>query len=351
MGSALVPQVASRRRQLGLSAVALAARVGVSRQALHAIETGRSQPSTVTALRLARALGCRVDDLFHLREDSVPELVVEGEPGTRVALGQVDGRWVSHAMGVQSLERADGIVRADGSIEPLGELSSFARTALVAGCAPVLGLLADRSPHAASCRWLSRSSGAALRALAEGRVHVAGLHLTERVTPEGHDRLIREALGGRSVEIVTLVGWREGLVVAPGNPHGVRSARELEGLRIASRPPGAGATRVLRDVLSAAGLPVPIGRPVSSHRDAALAVLHGGADAAVVVEPIAEAFGLPFVPLVEEAFELAIPVEYLDHEGVRAFLDRLASARFAREARCLGAYDTTIAGSVRRLCA
>ena len=44
----------------------LAALVGVSRKTINTVETGRFVPSTVLALKLARALHVRVEDLFSL---------------------------------------------------------------------------------------------------------------------------------------------------------------------------------------------------------------------------------------------------------------------------------------------
>ena len=44
----------------------LADRVGVTRQTIHSIETGKYRPTVELALRLARALGVRVEDLFEL---------------------------------------------------------------------------------------------------------------------------------------------------------------------------------------------------------------------------------------------------------------------------------------------
>ena len=44
----------------------LAALVGVTRKSINAIETGRMVPSTVLALKLARALGEPVEALFSL---------------------------------------------------------------------------------------------------------------------------------------------------------------------------------------------------------------------------------------------------------------------------------------------
>ena len=48
----------------------LAARVGVSRQTINYLEQERYAPSALLALRLARAFGCRVEDLFSLKEDA-----------------------------------------------------------------------------------------------------------------------------------------------------------------------------------------------------------------------------------------------------------------------------------------
>jgi putative transcriptional regulator len=48
----------------------LAELVGVSRQAINAIETGKFIPSTVLAIRLARVFGKTVEDIFRLQEDT-----------------------------------------------------------------------------------------------------------------------------------------------------------------------------------------------------------------------------------------------------------------------------------------
>jgi putative transcriptional regulator len=46
----------------------LAQRVGVSRQAVNAVETGKFIPSTVLALKMALAFGTTVDQVFQLEE-------------------------------------------------------------------------------------------------------------------------------------------------------------------------------------------------------------------------------------------------------------------------------------------
>ncbi len=44
----------------------LAKKLNVSRQTIHAIETGKFVPSTVLALKIAKFFGVKVEDLFRL---------------------------------------------------------------------------------------------------------------------------------------------------------------------------------------------------------------------------------------------------------------------------------------------
>lgn len=56
------------REERGWSQGRLAEEVGVSRQAINAIETGRFDPSLPLALRLARLLGRSVEEIFRLAD-------------------------------------------------------------------------------------------------------------------------------------------------------------------------------------------------------------------------------------------------------------------------------------------
>ncbi len=52
------------RARHGLTQAELAIRVGVSRKTINTVENGVFVPSVLLALRLARVLGCAVEDLF-----------------------------------------------------------------------------------------------------------------------------------------------------------------------------------------------------------------------------------------------------------------------------------------------
>jgi transcriptional regulator with XRE-family HTH domain len=57
---AISQQLRARRRAVGLSQAALAAKAGVSRVFVEKIEAGARTPSWGALARLAQALGCRV---------------------------------------------------------------------------------------------------------------------------------------------------------------------------------------------------------------------------------------------------------------------------------------------------
>lgn len=56
------------REAAGLTQGQLAEAIGVSRKTINTVENGIFVPSTVIALRLARALDCTVEALFQLSE-------------------------------------------------------------------------------------------------------------------------------------------------------------------------------------------------------------------------------------------------------------------------------------------
>ena len=66
MSEQLLNRLRVERARLQLTQAELAARVGVSRKTINTVENGVFVPSTVLALRLARALGRPVEALFEL---------------------------------------------------------------------------------------------------------------------------------------------------------------------------------------------------------------------------------------------------------------------------------------------
>ncbi len=63
----LLNNLAELRKAASLTQQELSERAEVSRKSINAIENGIYVPSTVLALKIARTLNCRVEDLFRLR--------------------------------------------------------------------------------------------------------------------------------------------------------------------------------------------------------------------------------------------------------------------------------------------
>ena len=62
----LLNNLAERRMAKGLTQQALSDSAEVSRKSINAIENGIYVPSTVLALKIAKMLGCSVEDIFKL---------------------------------------------------------------------------------------------------------------------------------------------------------------------------------------------------------------------------------------------------------------------------------------------
>jgi len=359
------------RQRVGLSQGELASQVGVSRQAISAIETGRAAPTMPVALRCAQALGVRADELFRL-VDALPSLEADildatdlpGGGPYRVHVARVGGRTVARpligASGLLvSLPRANGLLRSvnDGQLRATVELfddpDDLDRTVVLAGCDPSVSVLADhvrRRHPGVDLVCQASNSRAALESVARGEAHVAGLHLLDPDTGEYNRPFAQEALG-RDVRLVTFAIWEQGLMVSPGRVGEVRGIRSLvhPGVRVVNREVGSGARALLDAELLRAGIdPAAISgydTVVKSHLAAAEAVAAGLADVAIGARVAAQALGLDFVLLTEERYDLAIPDRFFGLSPVQALLETLTSPLFRREIDAFGGYDVAPMGN------
>jgi putative molybdopterin biosynthesis protein len=369
-------RIRGRRQAAGLSQQALARRCGMTRQAMHAIEAGHYVPSTLVAMRLALALGCRVEDLFHLT-DASRQLEAEwlgGPPAadvhrTRIQLARVGSRLLARPLtGAGTFAAADGLTISAAragqtppastpwvSVDLWGDAELPERTVVVLGCDPALALLGahvTRRYPAYRLIWVETSSLAALRRLGGGDAHAAGTHLWDPDTSESNIPYVRRELSGRRLVIMTLSEWQQGLIVARGNPKGISGPAALArpDLTLVNRPPGAGSRTLLDVWLRDAGVaPTQVHgyrHEVSSHREVAEAVARGQADVGPGILAVARALGLEFLPLQDERYDLVIPLEFLNAPAVQAMLDVAVSRAFQEDLTALGGYDSSKAGTV-----
>ncbi|MBF0509291.1 MAG: helix-turn-helix domain-containing protein [Deltaproteobacteria bacterium] len=353
------------RKAKGLSQVELAARVGVKRQAVYDMESQRYVPNTALALRLAKELDCRVEDLFAL-DESENELTLmldeEINPAdSRVSLFRVRQRLISYPLDNKWL-LSDGFRAADGLLKPDGRSVTLLQTedyleksALLLGCDPAFAILSAhvaRKTKEAGVHCRFASSHGAVAALAAGRAHAAGTHLHNAGTSESNLALAEKLVPGTKVVVFAFSIFEEGLMVAPGNPCGIRSVADLADgrIRLVNREPGAALRVLLDDCLVRAGIPAEIingyDSLAGSHVQGAQMVTFGLADAALGLKAVAAAYGLDFVPIQAVRCDLVIPADLLDHPGIKVVLDVLQTHSLRRELAALPGYESSCTGQI-----
>lgn len=364
-------RLAELRKGRGIGAADLARRVSISRQTVYAIEAGTYVPNTEVALHLARELEVTVDELFTLQDDrrtapdSLATDVLCSSPvaaGQPVQICQVGSRWVSVPVSASPcyVPEADGVVQRLGKAGDRADLALFSteeasqKRLLLAGCDPATSLLAHMVEKISGIEIIcaAASSKLALAWLKEGKVHIAGSHLEDPKTGEFNTPYIRQEFPGEEISVVTFARWEEGLVTAQGNPKSIRRIDDLcsRGVRFINRESGSGSRALLDQLCKKAGLASTkikgYERVAFGHLAAAYCVATGDADACLATHSAAQAFGLDFVPLRSERYDLVMYKRTAELPAVKSFLDVLQRATLRRKLEVLASYDTSQTGAL-----
>ncbi len=284
----------------------------------------------------------------------------------RVRLGVVGGITVATPLprgaGVlTSLVRADGLLVVPTGLEghhPGDEVDvellrgpeEIAGTIVAIGSHDLVLDLAASALRAADPRVTLASSNVGslggLVALRDGLCHIAGSHLLDPATGEYTLPYVDRILAGHDVSVVRLVHREQGLIVAPGNPLELKGIEDLTraGVRYVNRQRGAG-TRVLLDhELRQRGIsPGAIegyAREEPTPLAVAAAVAAGRADAGLGILAAVRAFGLDFLPVTREPYDLVVAARDAGSERLAPLWALLASERFRAAVRELGGYGT-----------
>lgn len=297
---------------------------------------------------------------------------LSAEEWVRVKVGLVGGKYVctplARGSGVlTSLVRADGIVRIPQNKEGIeaGEKvtvelwrsrDEIDRSIVAIGSHDLaLDLLDDflRRHHPGfSLSSAHVGSTGGIMALRRGEAHLAGVHLLHEESGEYNIPFLEKFLPGVPVVLVTLVERDQGLMVPRGNPKNIKSFEDLlrDDVTFINRQRGAGTRMLLDAALKERNLDASkitgYDREEYTHLAVASAVACGTADTGLGVMAAASSMGLDFVPLARERYDLAIPAEYMEHEGILRLLEVIRSREYKEAVRALGGYHTEKTGEV-----
>lgn len=344
-----VSRITRARESAGLSQAELAVRAGVSRAAISSMEIGAASPSVHAALAVARALGCRVEDLFgHAKEPVSSEPQWAWQPRGQVARfweAEVgDRRWM-FPIESPTLHSAahDGVWR-DGAVHLRTGLAK--QSLVLACCDPAAGLLAAEYARVSGFRLivLLRGGAAALGLLKRGVVHVAGLHRATEEHPDLNIETVRTKLG-KGYRLLRAAAWQAGMAVK--TTERTRSVQTLlrKRLRWALREPGSSARECLDNLSGSRQLP---GRVVEGHTAVAQVVRSGWADAGVCVKLTAEEAGLNFIPVRTELLDFCFPSALARDPRVSALVRLLRSRTHRQLISELPGYDARETGAVEQ---
>lgn len=193
-----------------------------------------------------------------------------------------------------------------------------------------------------------------LMALARGEAHMSPTHLLDEETGVYNESYIRKLFPNEEMLLVKGVRRIQGLMVAKGNPLGIKGVEDLTRVKYVNRQRGAG-TRVLLDYkLKQAGIsPSDIDgydAEAATHMAVAAQVASGEADCGMGVYSAAHAMGLDFIPVGDEEYDFAMRPETYETPEMKCFLRLLGSDEFRSKLGELGGYSFEGSGTVIRVC-
>jgi putative molybdopterin biosynthesis protein len=188
----------------------------------------------------------------------------------------------------------------------------------------ILGILNERG-FTSKTMWVGSHGG--LTAVARGECDVAGIHLLD---PD-INQYNRSFVPPRAT-LLAGYGRMQGIGHRPGDPRFegrdaaaivATTARDPDCFMV-NRNRGSG-TRILIDRLLGGLRPCGHAVEARSHNAVAAALRQGRADWGLLIEPVARAYDLAFIPLGAEQFDFLIPEDRWDRLAVAAFRECLVS--------------------------
>jgi putative molybdopterin biosynthesis protein len=288
----------------------------------------------------------------------------------RVVLGKVDGRLLAAPLSrgagvISSLVKADGLVIMPRGVQGCDSGESvrvqlfrsrqeLEKTIFCIGSHDMILDLLAQFLAKKDRRFVSSNVGSqrGLISLQLREAHLAGSHLLDPDTGDFNISYIRKYIPDRSVRLVAFVHREQGLMVPRGNPHGIKSLKDIaeKHVRIVNRQRGSG-TRVLFDYhLKNMGLPqnafLGYEDEEYTHLGVAAAVASGRAYTGLGITAAAIALELDFVPLFTERYDLVIPLDYLEGDLLAPLMNVISLKEFKDSISALPGYDVSEMGKV-----
>lgn len=191
-----------------------------------------------------------------------------------------------------------------------------------------------------------------LKCLGAAEAMLCGMHVLDAPSGTYNVPLLKSALP--SLDVVVLEwAWRDqGLVMATGNPLGIKGLGNLadKAVTMVVRQPESGSQILLQNLLEQAGVDYGklrrLSKPALSESDLALAIAERKADVGLAIRAVARQYGLDFLPLARERYDLVMRRRDYFEPPLQSLLAFTRTERFRTRAEEMGGYDISGLGSV-----
>lgn len=277
------------------------------------------------------------------RKEFVLVALVAGEQGPiAFPIGKGSGS-------VTTFSQADGFLEVDalasaldaGTHAPVTRIGrSEAPDLVIAGshCVALDAVLSALSERGITARTIAIGSLGGVAAARRGECDLAPIHLLDPETGLYNRHLARDGLA-------LVPGWQrmQGIVFRAGDARfegrtpeaALRAALDDPACLMVNRNAGAG-TRILIDKLLGSARPGGYGNQPKSHNAVAAAVAQGRADWGVAIKPVADMYGLGFLPLSPESYDFLLVESRRSRPAVVAFLEVLKDPAVRARIRAVG---------------
>lgn len=189
-----------------------------------------------------------------------------------------------------------------------------------------------------------------IMAIRRGEAHIAGIHLLDSATGEYNNSFVAKYFPENDVVLVHLA-WRiQGLMVQKGNPLNIKDIKDVASKKASyiNRQKGAG-TRLLLDwLLQKNDLKAEeiygYNREEYTHLNVAAAIEAGTADVGLGILSAAQAYGLDFIEVAKERYDLLMTRAFYESSEGKILLQAINDEVYSKEIEALGGYDMSERG-------
>lgn len=182
----------------------------------------------------------------------------------------------------------------------------------------------------------------ALNAVKLGQAHLGGTHLLDTETGRYNESYIEKYLDSKDATLIKGIGRIQGLMVEKGNPKNIRSFSDIVGHRYANRQLGSG-TRILFDyLLKTNGIDKNeidgYRNEEFTHTAVAAQIAGGNADCGLGIYSAAQMYGLDFIEITVEEYDLIVNNDFINTPMYDAFMEVFHSDELKERMKRMGGY-------------